>query len=112
MVLVVEDDPLVRLSAVDMVEALGFAALAASDGETALEMLRGEARVDVLFTDVGLPGLRGPELAAAGATLRPGLKIVFASGYGDMLGDAVAGAVHLGKPYQQDQLAEVLGAAA
>jgi CheY-like chemotaxis protein len=112
-VLVVEDDPLVLMSAADMVEALGFAVLSAADAEQALAILGDDGRIDVLFTDVGLPGMRGPELAQRAAKLRPGLKIVFASGYGETAEmTAIDGAVQLGKPYEQDQLAEVLGAAA
>jgi PAS domain S-box-containing protein len=109
-VLVVEDDALVRLSAADMVGALGFRALQAGDAEAALTLLGGTERIDVLFTDIGLPGMRGPELARAATKLRPALKVVFASGYGDDL-PAIEGAVQLGKPYEQDQLAQVLGEA-
>jgi len=109
-VLVVEDDPLVRMAAVDMVGALGFTALQAADAVSALTVLRGEARVDVLFTDIGLPGMRGPELAQAAVELRPGLKVIFASGYAEAdAGTGIDGAARLGKPYQQDELAEVLG---
>jgi CheY-like chemotaxis protein len=82
----------------------------AGDAEAALAILRSDERIDVLFTDVGLPGMRGPELAITASTLRPGLKIVFASGYGDAE-PALAGAAQLGKPYEQDQLAQVLSAA-
>ena len=82
-VLVVEDDALVRMAAVDMVETLGFTALQAGDAAEALAIVRGEARLDVLFTDIGLPGMRGPELAAKAVELRPGLKVVFASGYSE-----------------------------
>lgn len=111
-VLVVEDDALVRMAAVDMIGALGFTALQAGDASMALAVLRGESRVDVLFTDVGLPGMRGPELAQAAVVLRPGLKVIFASGYAGISDEgAVDGAVQLGKPYQQDELAEVLGLA-
>ncbi|MDR3513478.1 MAG: CHASE3 domain-containing protein [Caulobacteraceae bacterium] len=111
-VLVVEDDALVRLSAVDMVAALGFTPLQAADAETALDILRGPDRIDVLFTDIGLPGMRGPELAQAARTLRPELKIVLASGYGDEGKEsALEDVAQLGKPYEQDQLAQVLGAA-
>jgi len=111
-VLVVEDDALVRLSAVDMIEALGFTALQAADAETALGVLRGADRIDVLFTDIGLPGIRGPELARTAVELRSGLKIVFASGYGDSDDEAtIDGAVQLGKPYEQEQLAQALGMA-
>ena len=111
-VLVVEDDGLVRMSAVDMVESLGFIALEASEADAALAILRRSGRVDILFTDVGLPGMRGPQLAREAATLRPDLRIIFASGYGETEETAsMAGAAHLGKPYEQDQLAEVLSAA-
>jgi len=109
-VLVVEDDALVRLAAVDMIGALGFTVLQAADAAAALAVLRGAAKVDVLFTDIGLPGMRGPELAQGALALRPGLKVIFASGYVEAAaGVAIDGAVQLGKPYQQDELAEVLG---
>jgi PAS domain S-box-containing protein len=110
-VLVVEDDALVRLSAVDMIDALGFQPRPAADAEAALLLLRGPDRIDILFTDIGLPGMRGNDLARVALDLRPGLKVVFASGYGD---DApiIDGASRLGKPYEQAELAKVLGAAA
>ena len=111
-VLVVEDDALVRMAAVDMIETLGFTALQAMDATEALSVLNGGERVDILFTDIGLPGMRGPELAAKALELRPDLKVIFASGYGETEeAQAIAGAVHLGKPYQHSQLAEVLGSA-
>ena len=111
-VLVVEDDPLVRMAAVDMIGALGFTVLQAADATSALTVLRGDGRVDVLFTDIGLPGMRGPELAQGAVALRPGLKVIFASGYAEPgAGAGVDGSVRLVKPYQQDELAEVLGVA-
>jgi PAS domain S-box-containing protein len=111
-VLVVEDDPLVRMSAVDMTEALGFTPLEAGDAASALKILGAGARIDVLFTDIGLPGMRGHDLAAEARKLRPEIKVVFASGYGDTEKDsAIADAVQLGKPYEQDQLAQALGPA-
>jgi len=110
-VLVVEDDHLVRMSAMDMIDQLGFAVLGAADGSQALAMLKSGRRVDILFTDVGLPGMRGAELAIQAAALKPQLRIIFSSGYGET-GEtaAVPGAAHLGKPYQQEELAEILGA--
>jgi CheY-like chemotaxis protein len=108
-VLVVEDDPLVRMAAVDMIETLGFVALHAAEAGAALAILRGDSRVDVLFTDIGLPGMRGPELAERARDMRPEIKVVFASGYGETEEVAAfTGAVQLAKPYEQDQLAEVL----
>ena len=67
--------------------------------------------MDILFADVGLPGMRGPELAEEAVKLRPSLKVVFASGYGDIATTTLQGFSRLGKPYQQDQLAEALGEA-
>ena len=58
-VLVVEDDPLVRMAAVDMVATLGFTPVQAADATEALNILSGKGRVDILFTDIGLPGMRG-----------------------------------------------------
>jgi len=108
-VLVVEDDALVRMSAVDMIEALGFTALQAEDGPSALAIVDSDQKIDVLFTDVGLPGMRGHEVAREALKRRSELKVVFASGYGEADGDGPAGATHLGKPYEQDELAEALG---
>jgi PAS domain S-box-containing protein len=107
-VLVVEDDPLVRLSAIDMVEDLGFVAVPAGDARQALELLRAGDRYDVLFTDVGLPDMKGLELAEAALELQPHLSVVFASGYAE--DDAAPeGAVWLSKPYEQRELAKALG---
>ncbi len=108
-VLVVEDDALVRMSAVDMIEALGFTALQAEDGPSALAIVESDQKIDVLFTDVGLPGMRGHELAREALKRRGELKVVFASGYGEADGDGPVGATHLGKPYEQEELAEALG---
>jgi PAS domain S-box-containing protein len=106
-VLVVEDDPLVRLSALDMVEDLGFCAASAAAAGEALDILKTDGRVDILFTDIGLPDMRGNELARSALELRPGLKVVFASGYADD-GSAPEGAVWLSKPYEQKQLSSAL----
>jgi PAS domain S-box-containing protein len=111
-VLVVEDDALVRMAAEDMIESLGFGVLQAGDAAQALNILESSATVDVLFTDIGLPDVRGPALAEQALKARPGLKVVFASGYGETAETAgVEGALHLDKPYNRDQLAAVLGSA-
>ena len=111
-VLVVEDDFLVRMAAVDMIEALGFLPLQAGDAPSALALLQAHEDIDILFTDVGLPGIRGTELAIQAKVMRPNLKVIFASGYGDLgEADGLPTATHLRKPYEQDELAEVLAAA-
>jgi PAS domain S-box-containing protein len=106
-VLVVEDDALVRELAVDMIAALGFGVEVAVDGPSALAVLESGARVDVLFTDLGLPGMSGEALAAKARALRPELKLVFATGQAppDDPGDAV----WLGKPYDSAALSRALG---
>ena len=109
-VLVVEDDALVRLSALDMIRQIGCTPVGAADAEEALKVLKGDGRIDVLFTDIGLPGVRGPELAEQALRLRPGLKVVFASGYGEAPDETRGrtGSSYLAKPYEQDELAQVL----
>ena len=108
-VLVVEDDGLVRAAAIDMISELGFAVVGVEDALAALAHLESGARIDVLFTDVGLPGMRGPALAAAARDIRPDIKVVFASGYGETEETgAVHGALHLAKPYQRQSLAKLL----
>jgi PAS domain S-box-containing protein len=111
-VLVVEDDALVRMAAEDMIDSLGFEVLQAGDAAQAMAILKSDATIDVLFTDIGLPDVRGPALAEQALKVRPGLKVVFASGYGETAETAgFEGALHLDKPYDRDQLAIVLGSA-
>ncbi|WP_407061736.1 ATP-binding protein [Aureimonas sp. SK2] len=83
-VLVVDDEPLVRMLMVDCVEDLGLRATEAEDGAEALEVLRSDTAVDLLVTDVGLPrGMNGRQLAEAARELRPSLPIVFVTGYAE-----------------------------
>jgi CheY-like chemotaxis protein len=83
-VLVVDDEPLVRMLVVDAVEDLGFSAIEAEDGVQALEALRSGASIDLLVTDVGLPnGMNGRQVADAARELRPGLKVLFVTGYAE-----------------------------
>jgi PAS domain S-box-containing protein len=109
-VLLVEDDALVRAAAAEMLGELGFAVLEAGDGPAALAVLESGARIDVLFTDIGLPGLRGDELARRARILRPDLRIVLASGYSEREAvEGVDGVQTLDKPYDSAALARVLG---
>lgn len=83
-VLVVDDEPLVRMLVVDAVEDLGLETLEASDGPQALEALRSGTPIDLLITDVGLPnGMNGRQVADAARELRPGLKVMFITGYAE-----------------------------
>jgi len=81
-VLVVEDDGIIRKIAVKFLTGLGYAVIEAEDGPAALEVLRGDGRIDLLFTDVVLSsGMSGPEIVARGRTIRPGIKVLYMSGY-------------------------------
>jgi PAS domain S-box-containing protein len=108
-VLVVEDEALVRMSAVEMLQAMGFRTLAAGTAAEARRQLEGDRRIDILFTDVGLPDVKGPALALEARKLRPELKVVFASGYNSER--AAAGmetGVYLAKPYAREALEQAM----
>ncbi len=82
--LVVEDDGSVRAQVMDFLTELGYAAIEAQDGASALPVLRGRRRIDLLVTDVGLPGgMNGRQLAEMARQLRPGLKTLFITGYAE-----------------------------
>jgi PAS domain S-box-containing protein len=80
-VLVVEDEATVRMLVTETLDELGYAAIEAADGQSGLAILQSNARIDLLVTDVGLPGLNGRQLADAARLLRPQLKILFMTGY-------------------------------
>jgi PAS domain S-box-containing protein len=82
-VLVVEDETAVRSLVVDVLEELGYRALEASDGPSGLKILQSKRRIDLLVTDIGLPGLNGRQLADAARERRPDLKILFMTGYAE-----------------------------
>jgi CheY-like chemotaxis protein len=112
-VLVVEDEALVRDHVVGVLRELGYRVTAAANGTQALAVLATNADVDLLFTDVVMPGgLNGRQLADAARELRPGLSVLFTSGYAeDVLGGRTERGVQLiGKPYRHDELAAKLRA--
>nr|WP_285294593.1 ATP-binding protein [Aureimonas altamirensis] len=83
-VLVVDDETLVRMLLVDAVTEVGFAGLEAGDGAEALDILSSDATIDLLVTDIGLPGgMNGRQLADEARALRPGLKVLFVTGYAE-----------------------------
>jgi PAS domain S-box-containing protein len=92
-VLVVDDEHTVRMLVTDVLEELGYIAIDAGDGKTGLQILESKRKIDLLITDVGLPGgMNGRQLADAGTILRPDLKVLFITGYAE---NAVIGDGHL-----------------
>ncbi len=83
-VLVVDDEPTVRMLVTEVLEDLGYAAIEAGDGVSGLKVLQSDVRVDLLVTDVGLPGgLNGRQMADAARQHRPDLKVLFITGYAE-----------------------------
>jgi CheY-like chemotaxis protein len=109
-VLVVDDEPLVSMLIIDVLEDLGYAAIEAPDGVSGLKVVESDSRIDLLITDVGLPGgMNGSEFAEAARRTRPGLKILFVTGYAEtgLLGpeQRQSGMQVLTKPFSIDMLA-------
>ncbi len=110
-ILVVDDNAGVLEEAVEQLERLGYAVVAASSGVEALAVLQRGEQIDLLFTDVVMPGdLAGRTLAEKAAELRPGLKVLFASGYfeGALVskGALETDVQFIAKPYRMKALAE------
>jgi CheY-like chemotaxis protein len=109
-VLVVEDDDDVRVNPVMMLRELGYRVLEAADGPSALRLLESESRVDLLFTDVGLPaGMNGRQLTDQVRLRRLHLKILFTTGYARNAivhqGRLDPGVELISKPFTYNQLA-------
>jgi CheY-like chemotaxis protein len=112
-VLIVEDDALVREYVVTQIGSLGYTTLAASNAAEALVIINGAERIDLLFTDVIIPGgLNGRQLATEALTRRPELKILYTSGYTENAivhhGRLDAGVLLLPKPYLASDLARMI----
>ena len=110
-ILVVDDNQGVLGIAVDQLTSLGYRVICASTGADALEMLRQDDEIDLLFTDVVMPGeLAGRALAAKALEIRPHLKVLFSSGYfeGTLVGKGQleSDVQFLPKPYRKQELAQ------
>jgi CheY-like chemotaxis protein len=92
-VLVIDDEPTVRMLIIEVLEEAGYTALEAHDGPSGLSILQSDARIDLLITDVGLPGgMNGRQVADAARVTRPGLKVLFVTGFAE---NAAVGNGHL-----------------
>jgi len=109
-VLVVDDEPSLRMLVMETLQELGYAAIEACDGPSALQILQSDARVDLLVTDVGLPGLNGRQVADAARVFRPNLLVLFITGYAHNAAIGSGAALEPGmeiitKPFALDALA-------
>jgi PAS domain S-box-containing protein len=107
-VLVVEDEPLVRLLIVETLNDLGYKALETADSAAALRILQSSQRIDLLVSDIGLPGLNGRQLADAARVKRPNLKVLFVTGYAENAAGSSflePGMEMIAKPFAMDVLA-------
>ncbi len=111
-ILVVEDEPVVRSLVVEVLNELGYETLEAGEASEALCITESEQRIDLLISDVGLPGMNGRQLADIARQQRPGLKVLFATGYAesfaanDFLGPDMA---VITKPFAIDVFANKVG---
>jgi PAS domain S-box-containing protein len=107
-VLVVEDEPVVRALILEVLGDLGYRALEAADGPSGLRILESKQRIDLLITDVGLPGLNGRQLADHARVTRPELRILFITGYAEQAaiasGFLAPGMEMITKPFAIDEL--------
>jgi PAS domain S-box-containing protein len=107
-VLVVEDEAVVRGVILEMLSDQGYRTLEAIDGPSGLRILRTRQRIDLLVTDVGLPGINGRQLADQARETRPGLKILFITGYAESVamseGFLEEGMEMITKPFELDNL--------
>ncbi len=114
-VLVVDDEPTVRMLVREVLQDLGHTAIEASDSAAGLGVLRSDARIDLLVTDVGLPGgMNGRQMAEAGKAGRADLKVLFITGYAETAvlnhGQLGPGMHVMTKPFTVDALAERISA--
>ncbi len=103
-VLLIDDEPVARMLVADMLGEQGYGVIEAADGPAGLEILASAAKIDLLVTDVGLPGgLNGRQVADAARYLRPGLRVLFVTGYADNAaignGQLESGTAVLTKPF-------------
>ena len=109
-VLIVEDDTLLRRHAAEMIEEAGFSVLEASNADEAIKLLETRLDIAVMFTDIDMPGsMNGLKLAHAVANRWPPVRIVATSGHFQMRdGDLPAGGLFIAKPYLSHQILSTL----
>jgi hypothetical protein len=104
LVLVVDDDEDVLAVGAAAIEQLGYTVLVASNGVDALEVIRNNAELSILFSDISMPGMDGEELAHAALAMRPGLRIILTSG----ARPPTTASAFVAKPYRAADLVNAL----
>jgi CheY-like chemotaxis protein len=108
-VLVVEDVAAVRMLVIDVLQDLGYRTIEAADADEALPIIESSRQIDLMISDVGLPGLNGRQLADHARELRPGLQVLFLTGYAEHAasrsGFLSEGMALLTKPFAVETLA-------
>jgi CheY-like chemotaxis protein len=109
-VLIIDDEPTLRMLVTEVLEEMGYSAIEAADSISGLKVLQSDVRIDLLITDVGLPGgMNGRQMADAARVTRPKLKVLFVTGYAENAavgnGHLDAGMHLLTKPFALDTLA-------
>jgi len=107
-ILIVDDDPAILEYAGGVLEEHGYTVVTALNADSALVMLRNNDRIELLFTDMVMPGFDGAELARRAGQEVPGLKVLFTTGYST---DPAPRERLLKKPYRPEQLAGAIAAA-
>jgi CheY-like chemotaxis protein len=111
-VLLVEDDQVLRAVSADTLNDLGYRTIRTSDGMQALTALERDRDIRILMTDIELPGMDGQQLAAEARRRRPGLGVLFVTGYDGLIREGrlhrEEGVEYLAKPYGCDDLAKAL----
>jgi CheY-like chemotaxis protein len=106
-VLLVEDEELVRLIIADELREAGFEVLEAEDGLRAMEVLRSGETIDLLFTDIRMPGsLTGWDIAEEARSLRPEIAVIYATGFSEEALRIVPGGLFFKKPYRASAIVE------
>jgi CheY-like chemotaxis protein len=108
-VLVIEDNPAVRMVIVEVLRELGYHALEAGDAEAAMPVIESSRPIDLLVSDVGLPGMNGRQIAEHARRSRPSLKVLFVTGYAEgaasRSGFLAPGMAMMTKPFAIEALA-------
>lgn len=110
-VLVIDDEPIIRMLIAEVLDEAGFSVIEAPDGPAGLSVLHSNAVIDLLITDVGLPnGMNGRQVADAARVSRPDLKVLFITGYAENAavgnGPLENGMFIMSKPFEMDKLAD------